>query len=86
MYQEGDRLNGSPPDANKEYIYTPTAIIHINQDQKYKMVIERAAVKGIDGFKVEANGDDTEQLKTDIGELYKNAHEQTTGIIETKCD
>lgn len=57
-------------------------IIHINQDQKYKMVIERAAVKGIDGFKVEANGDLMSEALVVIQILYQRAKELTTDIKE----
>jgi len=32
-------------------------IIHEHIDQKYRMVIERSATKGVLGYKVEANGD-----------------------------
>ena len=47
---------------------------HINVGQKYRIVIERAAsTKGIDGFKVEANGDDVSQVEADIEKLYKDA-------------
>lgn len=42
-----------------------TQVIH-----KYRIVIERAAVKGIDGFKVETNGDEIDSVKKDIETLY----------------
>jgi len=54
-------------------------VIHINQGQKYRMVIERAAsTKGVDGFKVEANGDDMAEVEADIEKLYINAKTITT--------
>ena len=49
-------------------------IEHRNIGQKYRIVIERAAsTKGVDGFKVEANGDDIQQVEVDIDRLYTNA-------------
>ena len=52
-------------------------VIHKTINGKYRMVIERSAVKGIDGFKVEANGDDKAELKKDASELYEDAKELT---------
>ena len=53
-------------------------IRHITENGKYRMVIERAAsTKGIDGFKVEANGDIKEQVLLDVLSLYKEAIELT---------
>jgi len=52
-------------------------INHYQVGQKYRMVIERAAVKGIDGFKVEANGDELSLVETDIKTLYADAHKLT---------
>ena len=47
---------------------------HIQVGTKYRIVIERAAsTKGVDGFKVEANGDDIQQVETDITRLYDSA-------------
>ena len=59
---------------------------HITLNGKYKMVIERAAsTKGIDGFKVEANGDDLSNLEVDIRLLYGKAKDLTaTAIPEVK--
>ncbi len=46
---------------------------------KYRIVIERAAsTKGVDGFKVEANGDDIELVKIDAQILYHVAQGITT--------
>ena len=54
-------------------------VTHINQGQKYRIVIERAAsTKGIDGFKVEANGDDISQVGLDIEKLYTYAQQLTS--------
>ena len=47
---------------------------HINVNQRYRIMIERAAsTKGIDGFKVEANGDDKKAVKKDAQDLYQYA-------------
>ena len=51
----------------------PEEVKHINIGQKYRIMIERAAVKGIDGFKVEANGDDMPQAELDAKALYSYA-------------
>ena len=53
-------------------------IRHTIENGKYKMIIERAAsTKGIDGFKVEVNGDDLTVVKTEILLLYSEAKELT---------
>ena len=46
-----------------------TTIYHING--KYRVIFERSAVKGIDGFKVEANGDIIDNVLADAEGLYK---------------
>ena len=48
---------------------------HYQVNGKYRIVFERSAVKGIDGFKVEANGDDKEQTHADALILYQYAKE-----------
>jgi len=50
-----------------------TTVTHIQQNGKYRMQIERSATKGIDGFKVEANGDDMAQVKAEALALYEDA-------------
>ncbi len=56
----------------------PETVNHINVGQKYRFCIERAAsTKGVDGFKVEANGDDMVQLEADIKTLYSDAKDIT---------
>ena len=58
-------------------------IEHRNVGQKYRIVIERAAsTKGVDGFKVEANGDDMLEVETDITRLYDSAQ----AIINRRSD
>jgi hypothetical protein len=45
---------------------------------KYRIVIERAAsTKGVDGFKVEANGDSIQEVEADANHLYLTAQELT---------
>ena len=47
---------------------------HIQVNQRYRMVIERAAsTKGVDGFKIEANGDDLATVEADANLLYVKA-------------
>jgi hypothetical protein len=47
---------------------------HYQINGKYRIVIERAAsTKGVDGFKVEANGDDIDAVKLDAERLYSSA-------------
>ncbi len=47
---------------------------HYQINGRYRMVIERAAsTKGVDGFKVEANGDDIESVRKDAQDLYLSA-------------
>ncbi len=48
-------------------------IKHYQVNGKYRVVFERSAVKGIDGFKVEANGDDYVQTMGDAQSLYSEA-------------
>ena len=57
----------------------PETVNHIQVGTKYRIVIERAAsTKGVDGFKVEANGDDIQQVELDIDRLYRDAQLITT--------
>lgn len=57
---------------------------HYQVGQKYRVVFERGAVKGIDGFKVEANGDDIDAVMWDATKLYEKAYTETTPIIQVK--
>ena len=51
---------------------------HYQVNGKYRIVIERAAsTKGVDGFKVEANGDDMLVVETDVALLYDKAKNLT---------
>ncbi len=52
---------------------------HYQINGKYRIMFERAAsTKGVDGFKVEANGDDIELVKIDAQILYQEAQGITT--------
>jgi hypothetical protein len=52
---------------------------HYQVNGKYRIVIERAAsTKGVDGFKVEANGDDLDQVTKDADKLMQRAGEIIT--------
>jgi hypothetical protein len=49
-------------------------VTYITQNGKYRIMIERAAnTKGIDGFKVEANGDIMGEVEADVSRLYAYA-------------
>lgn len=50
---------------------------HIQVNGKYRMQIERSATKGIDGFKVEANGDDMILVEADAVILYNKVKGMT---------
>lgn len=59
-------------------------VIHSTINGKYRVVFERSAVKGVDGFKVEANGDDYIQTMGDAQSLYNEADRFTAtkvGVI-----
>jgi len=55
----------------------PQEIRHYQIGTKYRVQFERSAVKGVDGFKVEANGDELEQIKKDAYDLYCDAIKKT---------
>jgi len=58
-------------------------IKHYQVNGKYRVVFERSAVKGIDGFKVEANGDDTASVLNDAQTLYGYAKDITVSTTIT---
>mgnify|MGYP001558680117 CR=1 FL=1 len=58
-----------------DYILEETTIHHVNG--KFRIVFERSAVKGVDGFKVEANGDQLDLVKLDAETLYQYAQKIT---------
>lgn len=53
-------------------------VTNITVGQKYRMSIRRSDTKGIDGFTVEANGDDILAVETDVACLYDKAKNLTT--------
>lgn len=61
---------------------------HQTINGKYRICIERAAsTKGIDGFKVEANGDVLPEVKMDVDALYAYAMRVTrplAPVVEVK--
>ena len=55
-----------------------TTVIHLNS--KFKIQFERSAVKGQDGFKIEANGDSLEQVQIDAERLMLFACVKTSPV------
>ncbi len=55
-------------------------VTHITVNGKYRIQLERSAVKGVDGFKVEANGDDMTLVKADADNLYAFAMKVTAPL------
>ncbi|MCK9569917.1 hypothetical protein M0R72_13315 [Candidatus Pacearchaeota archaeon] len=56
---------------------------HIQVNQRYRIVIERAAsTKGVDGFKVEANGDDMTLVEADAYLLYSKVKDMTAPVAQ----
>jgi len=49
---------------------TTEEIKHIQVNGRYKVQFERGATKGIDGFRVEANGDNMMDTVTEAERLY----------------
>ena len=57
-------------------------ITHIFVNQRYRLVVERAAsTKGVDGFKIEVNGDDFDDVQNQIQALYAYAKDLTNPVI-----
>lgn len=54
---------------------------HYQVNGKYRVQFERSAVKGQDGFKIEANGDDMILVEADALMLYIKAKNLTTPVI-----
>lgn len=49
-------------------------VTHISENQRYRIVIERAAsTKGVTGVKIEANGDSIGEVAKDTETLYDKA-------------
>ena len=62
----------------------PEEVIHRTINGKYRLQIERSAVKGVDGFKCEANGDAIEEVERDAQRLYDIALKMTEIKITTE--
>lgn len=50
-----------------------TEVKHYQVNGKYRLQLERSAVKGVDGFKVEVNSDSIEDAEKEIQKLYDYA-------------
>jgi len=50
-----------------------TTVTHIQPNQRYTVSYERSAVKGTDGFKVTANGDELPSVQAEATRLYLGA-------------
>ena len=59
-----------------------TEVKHYQVNHQYKVQFERSAVKGTDGFKVEANGDDASQTVEQARALYAAAQGITTPPVQ----
>jgi hypothetical protein len=52
---------------------------HYQINQRYKIQFDRTSTKGIDGYKIEANGDNIETVQNDA-EILKTFAESKTAI------
>jgi len=70
-----------------ENVINDALVTHQTINGKYKIQYERAATKGVIGFKVEANGDDLKQVQMDALALKLNvesaAVDNTTPVAES---
>jgi hypothetical protein len=55
-------------------------IKHYQINGQFRVVFERSAVKGVIGYKVEANGDDITQVMKDAETLKRQAEEATQEV------
>ena len=60
----------------------PSTVTHITQNGRYQIEIERAATKGILGYKIKANGDDLLQTIKDAEQLKKEAEKLAIEIFD----
>ena len=60
----------------------PSTVTHIAQNGRYQIEIERAATKGILGYKIKANGDEILQTIKDAEQLKKEAEKLATEIFD----
>jgi hypothetical protein len=56
---------------------------HYQVNGKYKVQYERSAVKGQDGFRVEANSDNLAEAETDAAILYNYVKNETLSNLGT---
>lgn len=57
-------------------------VTHITLNNRYRIVIERAAsTKGVDGYKIEANSDTMEEVVASARYLKEQAEKMTTPIV-----
>ena len=61
-------------------------VTHITQNGRFQLEIERAAVKGVDGFKVRANSDSWQQVVNEAQALYEAAEAMTFKAPEPKTE
>lgn len=59
---------------------------HYQVNGKYRIVFERSAVKGQDGFKVEANNDNLSLAEIDACSLYEFALKATTPVTPANIE
>ncbi len=59
----------------------PEEVKHYQVNGRYKVQFERSAVKGQDGFKVEANDDNLDLAMLYAENLYKFALDKTKVVI-----
>ncbi len=76
-------LNGGSVTPEVKVTSPTNEVKHYQVNGRYKVQFERSAVKGQDGFKVEANGDDFKQTFDEAGELYNHAVNATQINITT---
>ena len=55
-------------------------IKHYQINGQFRVVFERSAVKGVIGYKVEANGDEINQVMKDAETLKQQAEEATQEV------
>lgn len=60
----------------------PSTVTHITQNGRYQIEIERAATKGILGYKIKANGDEILQTIKDAEQLKKEAEKLAIEIFD----
>jgi len=60
----------------------PSTVTHITQNGRYQIEIERAATKGILGYKIKTNGDDLLQTIKDAEQLKKEAEKLAIEIFD----